>query len=82
MEAFMAKHDLEKALAQVNPHRRGFLTAMLVGSAAVAAVPLMTTQSMAQKEGEDPGEGGKCDDGLVVNKKSGKCAVPKKKKAD
>ena len=47
---------------------------------AVAAVPLMTTQAMAQKEGEDPGAGGKCDDGLVVSKKTGKCAVPKKKK--
>jgi hypothetical protein len=46
---------------------------------ALAAIPLMTTQSMAQKEGDDPGAGGKCDDGLVVSKKSGKCAVPKKK---
>ena len=53
---------------------------MFVGTgAAVAAIPLMTTQAMAQKEGEDPGAGGKCDDGLVVSKKTGKCAVPKKK---
>ena len=42
----------------------------------------MTTQSLAQKDGEDPGPDGKCDDGLVVNKKSGKCAMPKKKKQD
>jgi len=47
--------------------------------AALAAVPLMTTQSLAQKDGEDPGPGGKCDEGLVVSKKTGKCAVPKKK---
>ena len=31
------------------------------------------------KEGEEPGPGGKCDEGLVVSKKTGKCAVPKKK---
>ena len=39
----------------------------------------MTTVAVAQKEGEDPGAGGKCDEGLVVSKKTGKCAVPKKK---
>jgi len=33
---------------------------------------------LAQKEGEDPGPGGKCDDGLVVSKKTGKCKLPKK----
>jgi hypothetical protein len=70
--------DLNKALAQVSNDRRGFLTKLFIGSA-IAAVPLMTTQAMAQKEGEDPGAGGKCDDGLVVSKKSGKCAMPKKK---
>ena len=72
--------DLNKALAQVSNDRRGFLTKLFIGSA-IAAVPLMTTQAMAQKEGEDPGAGGKCDDGLVVSKKSGKCAMPKKKAA-
>ena len=50
-----------------------------IAGAAAVAVPLMTTQAMAQKAGEDPGAGGKCDDGLVVSKKTGKCAVPKKK---
>jgi len=76
-------HDLDKALAQVGRDRRGFLTKLLVGTgAAIASIPLITTQSMAQKEGDDPGDGGKCDDGLVVSKKTGKCAVPKKKKAD
>jgi hypothetical protein len=76
----MKHNDLDKALAHVSRDRRGFLTKMFVGTGvALAAIPLMTTQSMAQKEGDDPGAGGKCDDGLVVSKKSGKCAVPKKK---
>jgi hypothetical protein len=70
--------DLDKILEHINRDRRGFFKAMLIGTAIVA--PLMTTQAMAQKEGEDPGAGGKCDDGLMVSKKTGKCAVPKKKK--
>ena len=75
----MAKNDLDKALAHVNHDRRGFFKTMLIGAGvAAAAIPLMTTQSLAQKEGEDPKDG-KCDDGLVVSKKTGKCAVPKKK---
>jgi hypothetical protein len=79
----MEHNDLDKALAQVSRDRRGFLQKLLIGTgAAIVAVPLMTTQSMAQKEGDDPGAGGKCDDGLVVSKKTGKCAVPKKKKSD
>ena len=78
----MPHDDLERVLALVDQDRRGLLKRFFVGTAAgvaLAAVPLMTTQSLAQKEGEDPGPGGKCDDGLVVAKKSGKCAVPKKK---
>jgi len=73
--------DLEKVLALVDQERRGLLKRLFVGAAVagVALVPLMTTQSLAQKEGEDPGPDGKCDDGLVVAKKTGKCAVPKKK---
>ena len=79
----MAKHDLEKALASVNHNRRGMLKNLLIGTGvAAAAVPLMTSASMAQKEGEDPGPGGKCDDGLFVSKKTGKCAVKKKKAPD
>ena len=75
----MAKHDLEKALAHVSQDRRGFFRALLIGSgAAAAALPLMTSQSVAQKEGEDPGPGGTCDPGLVVSKKTGKCKMPKK----
>jgi hypothetical protein len=79
----MAQKDLDKALAHISNDRRGFLQKLFIGSAiagaAAVAVPLMTTQAMAQKEGEDPGPGGKCDDGLVVGKKSGKCQMPKKK---
>jgi hypothetical protein len=79
----MKKNDLDNALAHVSRDRRGFLTKLFIGTGmAIATIPLMTTQSMAQKEGDDPGPGGKCDDGLVVSKKSGKCAMPKKKKAD
>jgi len=51
---------------------------MLIGTGAAVALPLMTTELLAQKEGEDPGPGGKCDDGLVVSKKTGKCKMPKK----
>ena len=76
----MKQNDLDKALAHVSRDRRGFLTKLFIGTGvAIATLPLITTQSMAQKEGDDPGAGGKCDDGLVVSKKSGKCAVPKKK---
>jgi hypothetical protein len=73
----MSEKSLEGVLAHVSQDRRGFLRALVIGSA-VAAIPLTTTQSMAQAAGQDPGPNGKCDEGLVVNKK-GKCAVPKKK---
>jgi hypothetical protein len=77
---FVPKDDLERVLALVDRERRGLLKRFFVGAGvALAAVPLMTTQSLAQKEGEDPGPEGKCDQGLVVSKKTGKCAVPKKK---
>lgn len=78
----MAEHDLDKVLAQVSHHRRSFFKTLLIGAGTAAvAVPIMTTQSLAQKAGEDPGPNGQCDEGLVVSKKTGKCAVPKKKKA-
>jgi hypothetical protein len=73
----MARNDLDKVLEHINRDRRGFFKTLLIGTA--IAAPLMTTQALAQKAGEDPGAGGKCDDGLVVSKKTGKCAVPKKK---
>jgi hypothetical protein len=73
-------NQIEKVLAQVSDDRRGFFRKVLIGAGTAAvAIPLMTTQSMAQAAGEDPGPGGKCDDGLVVGKKSGKCQMPKKK---
>ena len=79
----MPQDDLERVLALVDQERRELLKRFFVGAGvagvALAAIPLMTTQSLAQKEGEDPGPDGKCDEGLVVNKKTGKCAVPKKK---
>jgi hypothetical protein len=70
----------EKTLENVSNSRRGFFRTLLVGAGAAAvALPMMTTQSLAQKEGEDPGPGGKCDDGLIVSKKTGKCKAPGKK---
>jgi len=72
----------EKTLESISNDRRGFFRTLMIGAGATAvALPLMTTQSLAQKAGEDPGAGGKCDDGLVVGKKTGKCQVPKKKAA-
>ena len=47
----MAQNDLDKVLAQVSQDRRGFLKTLLVGSA-VAAVPVMTSQAMAQDDDE------------------------------
>jgi hypothetical protein len=72
----MSEKTLDIILSQISQGRRGFLRALVIGSA-IGVLPLMTTQSMAQGEGQDP-VNGKCDDGLVVNKK-GKCAMPKKK---
>jgi hypothetical protein len=47
----MAQNDLDKVLAHVSQDRRGFLKTLLVGSA-VAAVPVMTSQAMAQDDDE------------------------------
>lgn len=43
--------SLETVLAQVAQDRRGFLKTLLVGSA-VAAVPVMTTEALAQETEE------------------------------
>jgi len=52
----MAQNDilksLDNALAHVQHDRRGFLKTLLVGSA-VAALPLMTSQAMAEEGGTD-----------------------------
>jgi hypothetical protein len=74
--------SVEKTIENVSNDRRGFFRTLLIGAGATAvALPLMTTQSLAQAAGADPGPGDKCDDGLVVSKKTGKCQVPKKKAA-
>ena len=64
--------SLDAVLAHVSHDRRGFLKTLLVGSAisAVAAIPLMSSESMAADDG--------CPEGQKKNKK-GECAVPKKK---
>ncbi len=49
--------SIEAILAQVSPDRRGFLKALLVGSA-IAVVPIMTTEAMAQ-DGDTDAPGGK-----------------------
>jgi hypothetical protein len=68
----------EKTLENVSQGRRGFFRTLMIGAGATAvALPLMTTQSLAQKDGEDPKDG-KCDEGLIVSKKTGKCKMPKK----
>ena len=54
----MAQNDLDKVLAHVSQDRRGFLKTLLVGSA-IAAIPMMTSQAMAQDQGEGEGEGKK-----------------------
>ena len=68
----MAMKSLDAVLAHVSHDRRGFLKTLLVGSAisAVAAIPLMSSESMAADDG--------CPEGQKKNKK-GECAVPKKK---
>jgi hypothetical protein len=53
----MAKEDLDKALANVNSGRRGFLRGLLLGGAALAALPLVTSTAVAQDQGtEDTGK--------------------------
>jgi len=58
----MAKDEsvksLETALAHVNKDRRGFLKVLLAGSAAAAALPMLTSETLAQDQGGDgKGEG-------------------------
>jgi hypothetical protein len=50
--------SLDEALAHVQQDRRGFLKTLIVGSA-VAAVPVMTSQAMAQEGGGEGDEGKK-----------------------
>ena len=59
----MAKPDkpqsIDDTLAHVDESRRGFLKGLLLGSAALAALPLMNSNSLAQDQGGDQGEAGK-----------------------
>jgi hypothetical protein len=61
----MAKsvNSLEAALAHVNKDRRGFLKVLLVGSAAAAALPMLTSETLAAEgeggDGEGKGKKGK-----------------------
>jgi hypothetical protein len=68
----MAKDKLEKALANVNSGRRGFLKGMLVGGAALAALPLITSTAV----GQDAGQGGSGDTGGDAPKKKKKKKAP------
>ena len=68
----MAKDKLEKALANVNSGRRGFLKGMLLGGATLAALPLITSTVVGQDQG-----GAAPDAGTDDTKKK-----KKKKKAD
>jgi hypothetical protein len=52
---------LENALTKVNEERRGFLKKLLIGSAAAAILPLMTSSVVAQDDG--PQGDGPQDDG-------------------
>ncbi len=45
--------SIDDVLAHVDESRRGFLKGLLVGSAALAALPLMKSDSLAQDQGGD-----------------------------
>ena len=55
----MAKpKSIDEALAHVDESRRGFLKGLLLGSAALAALPLMNSNALAQDQGGgDEGKG-------------------------
>src|SRR5262252_5275385 len=52
-ENLMSKVEksVDNALAHVNKERRGFLKGMLIGSAALAVLPLMKSNALAQDQG-------------------------------
>jgi Na+/H+-translocating membrane pyrophosphatase len=56
----MAKPDnpqsIDDTLAHVDESRRGFLKGLLLGSAALAALPLMNSNSLAQDQGGAEGK--------------------------
>jgi hypothetical protein len=46
--------SIDEALAHVDESRRGFLKGLLLGSAALAALPLMNSNALAQDQGGTP----------------------------
>jgi hypothetical protein len=46
--------SVDEALAQVDSKRRGFLKGLLLGSAALAALPLMKSEAVAQDAPQEP----------------------------
>jgi hypothetical protein len=77
-----AAKALENALSQVNEERRGFLKKLLIGSAAVAVLPLMTSSLVAQDGGQGKGDDGKGDGGDGKGKGKGKGGKGKGKGGD
>jgi hypothetical protein len=69
----MSKSDqakIEQALAHVDESRRGFLKGLLLGSAALAALPLIKSDALAQDQGG--GDAGKGEEGKGKGKKGKK----------
>ena len=64
--------SIEQALSHVDESRRGFLKGLLVGSAALAAIPLMKSSALAQDQGGEGGEGGEGGKGKGKKGKKGK----------
>jgi hypothetical protein len=50
---------MENALNNVNEARRGFLKTLIIGSAAVAVLPMMSSSVLAQDGDEGKGKKGK-----------------------
>ncbi len=51
------KKSIDEALAHVDASRRGFLKGLLLGSAALAALPLLKSDALAQEGEGDEGKG-------------------------
>lgn len=76
-----AAKALENALTQVNEERRSFLKKLLIGSAAVAVLPLVTSSVVAQ-DGGGQGDGDGKGDGKGKGKGKGKGGKGKGKGGD
>jgi hypothetical protein len=71
----MARPDSAKsvddALAHVSHGRRGFLKGLLLGSAALAALPLLKSEALAQEGGAPPSDDAKAKKGKKGKGKKG-----------